>query len=371
MGTGLRLLFLLQNFRQGWGGAPESVRLMANYLSRKGIDADVFDEGFICRDVGRLGSLPEPGALLDRFMLDSVSGYDAILLVGPWQNPLGLRRVFARRRKDQPVYYLPRGGLANIEFKWPRGPKKFPYFFAVERRFMDAASGMIFSSTAEQRETIPAALGRKPEHIIPDFVCHAANKMHRDRPEKDGFVTFGFLAEISLRKGLLPLVEAFVQWVHESNLKDRVRLVIGGGARPGSEHYLEEVMAVLHANCDLDVEHQGPISHSGRDGFYSEIDVMVVPTLFESYGLTVIEALTAGCVLLVTPKVGILEAIPAHESVIRASGADVWSLKVGLKDAYRAAKCANGGSRTTNMEFWREVANGINNKALDAWSKLL
>ena len=344
---------------------------MANYLLHEGIDADVLDTGFICRDVGRLRTLPEQGVSLDRFMLDSVSGYDAILLTGPWQNPLGLQRVLARRRKDQPLYYLPRGGLANIEFRWPRGPKKVPYFFAVERRFIDAASGMIFSSTAEQRETILAALGRKPEHVIPDFVCPAANKTHRDRPEEKGFVTFGFLAEISLRKGLLPLVEAFVQWVHENNLEDRVRLVIGGGTRPGSERYLGKVLAVLRASSELDVKLLGPISHSDREKFYDGIDIMVVPSLFESYGLTVVEALTAGCALLVTPKVGVLESIPAHESVIRSSGADVPSIKNGLNDAYLAAMRANGWSRAATMENGRKAANSINNKALDAWSKLL
>ena len=44
----------MQNFRQGWGGAPESARLMANFLKPRGVDCDVFDSGFICSDVGKL-----------------------------------------------------------------------------------------------------------------------------------------------------------------------------------------------------------------------------------------------------------------------------------------------------------------------------
>ncbi len=112
----MRLLFLLKEFRQGWGGAPESVRVMANYLCQRGIEADVIDSGFICRDVGRLNLLPGGGELVERINVEATPGYDAILITGPWQNPLGLRRVLAKRRKDQPMYYLPRGGLARIEF---------------------------------------------------------------------------------------------------------------------------------------------------------------------------------------------------------------------------------------------------------------
>ena len=231
----MRLLFLVQNFRQGWGGAPESVRLMANFLMHRGVDSDVFDSGFICTDVGRLSALPEAGSQFPRFKLESTGSYNAILLTGPWQNPFRLRRVLAERGKDQPLYYLPRGGLARIDFELRKSVKKKAYFLAVERGFLDASSGVIFSSAAERAETIAGARGRRPEHVIPDFVAHPRQEMRSGRHGGRQGVTFGFLAEIAPRKGLMRLVEAFVDWSRESHLQDSVRLIVGGAPRPGSE----------------------------------------------------------------------------------------------------------------------------------------
>ena len=201
----MRLLFLEQNFRQGWGGAPESARLMANFLTPRGVDCDVFDSGFICNDVGKLTVLPEPGSVFPRFSFKSTQSYDAILLTGPWQNPFHLWRVLARRGKDQPLYYLPRGGLARIDFELRKRVKKKAYFLAVERRFLDASNGVIFSSTAERTETIAAAVGRRPEYVIPDFVTAPRQEMRSDGHSIQKVVTFGFLAEISPRKGLIRL----------------------------------------------------------------------------------------------------------------------------------------------------------------------
>lgn len=361
----------MQNFRQGWGGAPESARLMANFLTPRGVDCDVFDSGFICSDVGKLTVLPESRSAFPRFSLKSTKNYDAILLTGPWQNPFHLWRVLAQRGKDQPLYYLPRGGLARIDFELRKSGKKKAYFLAVERHFLDASDGVIFSSAAERTETIGAALGRRPEYVIPDFVTPPTEEMRSDRHSTQKVVTFGFLAEISPRKGLMPLVEAFVDWGRENHLQDGVRLIIGGAPRPGSEAYLEGVTSILRKSNSTNVELRGPVSHSQRDQFYRETDVMAIPSFFESYGLTVIEALAFECALLVAPKVGILEFIPAHESLTIIPGEDIAAIKAGLNQAYLAAIQPDRVRRRPSLAFHKMVADAINCRALSAWTHLL
>ncbi len=367
----MRLLFLAQNFRQGWGGGPESVRLMANFLVPRGVDCDVFDSGFICSDVGKLTVLPEPGSVFPRFRFKSTPSYSAILLTGPWQNPFHLWRVLSQRGKDQPLYYLPRGGLAKIDFELRKSVKKKVYFLAVERRFLDASNGVIFSSAAERAETIAVALGRRPEYVIPDFVPAPSQEMRSVSHSRQEVVTFSFLAEISPRKGLMQLVEAFVAWARENHFEDSVRLIIGGAPRPGSEGYLEGVSAILRKNSSINVELRGPVSHSQRDQFYRETDIMVIPSFFESYGLTVIEALAFGCVLLVAPKVGILEVIPAHESLTIIPGADVAAIKASLNQAYLFATKPGRAQRATSVEYRKMVPDAINSRALSAWTNLL
>jgi glycosyltransferase involved in cell wall biosynthesis len=344
---------------------------MANFLMPRGVDCDVFDSGFIVSNVGKLTVLPEPGSVFPRFRLDSTPSYDAILLTGPWQNPLHLWRVLAQRGKDQPLYYLPRGGLAKIDFGLRKSVKKKVYFLAVERRFLDASNGVIFSSTAESTETIAAALGRRPEYVIPDFVTAPRREIQSDSHSRQEVVTFSFLAEISPRKALMQLVEAFIAWCNENHLRDRVRLVVGGAPRPGSESYLEGVHAILRKNNSTNVELRGPLPHSQRDQFYRETDIMVIPSLFESYGLTVIEALAFGCSLLVAPKVGILEFMPAHESLTIIPGADVAAIKAGLNQAYFAAIAPDRVRKATSLAYRKMVPDAINSRALNAWTDLL
>ncbi|HEY5211989.1 MAG TPA: glycosyltransferase [Acidobacteriaceae bacterium] len=169
----------------------------------------------------------------------------------------------------------------------------------------------------------------------------------------------------------MPLVEAFVAWGRENHLQDSVRLIIGGAPRPGSEGYLEGVRAILRKSDSINVELRGPISHSHRDRFYRETDVMVIPSFFESYGLTVIEALAFECALLVAPKVGILEFIPAHESLTIIPGADVAAIKAGLNQAYLAAIQPERVRERPSLAFHKMVADAINSRALSAWTNLL
>ena len=133
-----------------------------------------------------------------------------------------LAKVLTQRGKDQQLYYLPRGGLARIDFELRKSAKKKAYFLAVERRFLDASNGVIFSSEAERTETIAAARGRRPEYVIPDFVTAPSQEMRSDSHSTQKVVTFSFLAEIAPRKGLMPLVEAFVAWGRENHLQDNV-----------------------------------------------------------------------------------------------------------------------------------------------------
>ncbi len=141
--------------------------------------------------------------------------------------------------------------------------------------------------------------------------------------------------------------------------------------RPGSEGYLEGVDAILRKSNSMNVELRGPVSHSQRDQFYRETDVMVIPSFFESYGLTVIEALAFECALLVAPKVGILEFIPAHESLTIIPGADVAAIEAGLNQAYLAAIQTDRVRRRPSLAFHKMVADAINSRALSAWTNLL
>lgn len=359
-----RLLFAVQNFRQGWGGAPESVRLAAVQLQTAGIICDVLDRGRLVQEVGGLEVLPEAGASHPAFDAETLPRYRALAITGPWQSPATLMALVGRLSDAQRLLYLPRGGLGRAEFARLRDLKKLPYFAAIERRFVSAADVVVYSSETERANTPLWARPAKAEAIIPDFVSPPARQPSR-RASRDR-VSFAFLAEISPRKGLHVLVDAFRSWVQAEKLQDHVRLVVGGATRPGSERYL----AAIKQSCrDLPIEFVGSVPHLSRPEFYSAGDVLVVSSLFESFGLTVLEALGEGCVVVACPNVGSLEFIPTEAPLIKARASTPEALAEALDSAYQRIR-EPGGFAGSDRDV-HTIADSINRRALQAWADLL
>jgi glycosyltransferase involved in cell wall biosynthesis len=363
-----RILFLAENFRQGWGGAPESIRLMARRLSDLGVSSDVVDRGRVHRAIETLAVLPEGCSDTEPFSLLSVARYDALLQVGPWQNPLRVWKIVSSRRPSTPYYYLPRGGLARIEFEGVRGIKKAPYFLAIEANFIQAADAIVFSSEIERNAMTRLYSGRSPEFIIPDYF-EAPEALASMREQVDG-LRISFLAEIAPRKGLLPLMCAVERWAaRRTGWGATVRLSVGGGVRAGAERYFRRVRDVSAGIAQVQVEYLGPVSHADRPSFYAGTDLFVVPSLFESFGLTILEATSAGCALLCSSHVGALEYFPESPRVMRFDSTHSLCVDASLDNAFITATEPSG--RRRSIEVAADAVAGINALADSEWSRLL
>ncbi|MFA6117514.1 MAG: glycosyltransferase family 4 protein [Sphingomonas sp.] len=363
----MKVLFVAENFRQGWGGGPESVRLMARRLARFGVTSDVVDSSRVHRAVENLSVLPMDISGSSAFSLDTVEGYDALLQVGPWQNPLRTGEIIRRRSKSKPYYYLPRGGLSRIEFEGLRNLKKFPYFAAIEAHFLRAADAVIYSSEAERGTMTRMNLGGAAGIIVPDYF-EAPAVQGAERSWSDGF-RLGFLAEIAPRKGLLPFMRAFARWAPRQPNRGSIQLSIGGGVRGGAERYFERVREVSAGIESTQVGYLGPVGHADRAAFYANTDLFVVPSLFESFGLTVLEAASAGCVLLCSPKVGALEYFPPSSQVIISDDAEPTGLEEALdRAAYLLARLAD---RQRSIDDAHGAVAAINDLADRRWAELL
>ncbi len=109
----MKLLCLAQNFHQGWGGGPESIRLLARSLASAGVSVDVYDRGHLHPGVENLELLPERRAPAARFTPENFEQYRAIVIAGTWQHPWFVRRVLQLRDDAQPLIYLPRGNAGG------------------------------------------------------------------------------------------------------------------------------------------------------------------------------------------------------------------------------------------------------------------
>jgi glycosyltransferase involved in cell wall biosynthesis len=340
-------------------------------VANHGCSLDVFDRGSLHRGIERLDLLPEPGSRGEPFDFGMVAGYHAIVVVGPWQNPRAMNSILRARRDDQPLLYLPRGGLGRIEFARPRDIKKWPYFFLLERRLIDAASAIVFSSECERRNTIGAARGRTREVVIADLF-RAPDHLARAPGPAPGEVRFSFMAEISPRKALLPAIEAFHLLAENPAVTVPVRLVVGGSVRKGSEAYAQRARDLAaRVPSAGKVAFVGPVAHGSRPEFYRDTDVFLVPSLFESFGLTVLEALAAGCATIAGPNLGVLEFLPPHDRLGVATAVEPEPLAAEMLRQYRMALTRQEAARAATSGYGQNAVGAMNADAIRSWLALL
>ncbi len=300
---------ITKHFAPGWGGAPESVRLMARLLRPIGVSLDVFAVEGVFRDVGTLDCLP---ASVGTGRLDGEAAipHDAVLIVGPW-NTASPREAARARIRGIPVTYAPRGGLSRIEFQRKRDMKKLPYLAAVESICLVAANSVLFSSQLERSRTVPLA-GLAHGVVLPDPFVPSWPVTSDIGPAGRRCQRVGFLGEISPRKAFREVVDAFM--LLASRPGPELQLVVGGRPRPGSESYFDHALASASPGA---VRWVGPVAPADRADFYRSVDLLIVPSKFESFGLVVAEALSCGRPVLVSSSVGILEHMPDSPAVQR------------------------------------------------------
>lgn len=346
-----RVLVLSNYFTQGHGGAPESVLLLARQMAPLGIACDVYCAQGLCRDAGRRETLPGPDEAHGfEKSGPSYADYGAILVAGSWnlRAPLAVLRA---RSAGLPVVYAAKGCLCRVEFTRLRDMRRVPYLLLIELWLLLMARHIVFSSRLERDAcVVPAWLWRRKAVTIPEpFEGRAV----AEPAARDG-VSIGFLADISARKGLLELIAGFGLFLAQ-HPGSALRLRIAGQPRAGYRAYWEACKALAMRNGSADrIEWLGLVGRPARDAFYAGLSLFVCPSRFESFGLTVLEALWQGVPVLAGRRLGVLEFLgkDAPVAVMPALGdADIAQALSAFAAAPPAAGAWRGqpaGTQTNN-----------------------
>ena len=212
----------------------------------------------------------------------------------------------ARRARQQGVPYIVRPlGVLNRWGMENRRPwlKKLSLRF-LERPIVDGAALMHYTSEQERYEA--SLLGvRTRSEVIPNPVPSAAVAGSRAcffarHPELTGRPVILFLSRIDRKKGLELLLPAFA----------RVRarfpaaaLVIAGS---GDEVLIRELRGQMN-----DIVWTGFVAGEYKADAFAAADVFVLPSWSENFGVAVVEAMAAGCPVVVTDQVAVHTDIAA------------------------------------------------------------
>jgi glycosyltransferase involved in cell wall biosynthesis len=192
-----------------------------------------------------------------------------------------------------PVVIHPRGMLAPWALNHRAWKKRIamPIF---ERRDLETAAALIATSSSECDDIRRLGI-RRPVAVIPNGVPLPPLERLSLGARRPGnrVRTALFLSRVHPVKGLANLLHA---WSRLSPPNWRLRI-----AGPGDAGHLDDVLALVRLlGLSESVEYTGALDGDAKADAYRDADLFVLPTLSESFGVVVAEALAHGVPVITT-----------------------------------------------------------------------
>ncbi len=164
-------------------------------------------------------------------------------------------------------------------------------FDAFKKHFLNVPVRYIAVSESTKRDAM-RYWGLSADRIT--VIHHGSFITPKTPRERFGSKKILMVSSISPRKNQLRLIQAF-ELVHRNNPSSGVELMIVGHVRkdiPGFESTLRDMR---RRNEGIKITLAGYLSDSEILSLYEEADVFVYPSLYEGFGLPVLEAMACGC----------------------------------------------------------------------------
>jgi glycosyltransferase involved in cell wall biosynthesis len=326
----VKVLHVVPTYLPAWrhGGPVFAVHGLCRALARRGHAVTVFTT-----DVHGAGSLPpevprgEPveidGVEVRYFPVETprrlyrspalaaalgaeVGGFEIAHLHSVFLRPTA---VAARAAEWAGVPYLlaPRGMLVPDLIARRGALRKLLWLHLVERRTLAAAAGLHATTELEARDAARLGLPLPPVYVVPNGIEVEGDPAHRG--SEGGYVLF--LGRLSWKKGLDRLIPALAR-------APGAELVVAGNDEEGLRPELER-LAERHGVAGR-VRFPGPVHGEEKAALLRGAAVVVLPSRSENFGNVVLEAMAAGRPVVVTPEVGLADAVLEEQAGLVAAG---------------------------------------------------
>ncbi|HZQ91817.1 MAG TPA: glycosyltransferase [Terriglobales bacterium] len=264
---------------------------------------------------------------LTRWLGRHVRDYDAVHIhtVFSWATTPASHYAW---RAGVPYIIRPLGTLDrySLSRSWLR---KRIYLWLLDRRNLQHASALHFTSELEQREVAELGL-RTPGTVIPLGVeepqapSAAEIEAFRQQHNLQGQVAVLSLGRIDPKKGIDTALEAVAALTSQGL---GVRYLIAGSGQPQYEAQLRELAS--RPSLAGRVEFLGNVAGREKALALAAADVFLLPSLDENFGVAAAEALAAGVPLVISGRVGIASLVSRADAGV-VTGCDVVSVTAGL-----------------------------------------
>jgi glycosyltransferase involved in cell wall biosynthesis len=199
----------------------------------------------------------------------------------------------AAKRAGRPYVFSPRGMLVHDLIARRSAAIKRAWIRLFDAPTLRDAAAVHVTSDVERDDLLAVVPGTTRFAVVANGVDLVAADKRASRAPGDLRVLY--LGRVSWKKGIDLAIRA-VAAVPGANLR-----VVGNdeeGLRPQLEALVQQLRAVDR------VQWSGPLYGADKDAAYADADVLLLPSLSENFGNTVLEAMAAGLPVVCTPGVG-------------------------------------------------------------------
>jgi glycosyltransferase involved in cell wall biosynthesis len=206
-----------------------------------------------------------------------------------------------------------------------------------------------FTTPLDKIDMVPNGVHLRPS----PFADEHERLLFRRRFVDDNEAMVFYVGRVVYEKGVHILLDAWPQ----ITAAVRARLVIAGtGALLDSLKAQSDALGIHEQ-----VRFTGYIDDSDRDRLYHIADVAVFPSLYEPFGIVVLEAFAASCPVVATATGGLIEVVHAHDTGILAEPNDphslAWAITQTLQHPLWAqARAARALEIVRERYTWRRIA---------------
>lgn len=251
----------------------------------------------------------------------------------------------AARRRHVPYVVSPRGMLIASLIRRRHAWLKRAWIRLAEADTLAHASAIHVTSRRERDDLHALGLVVPSIEVVANGVEHPAAAPTEDFVD-DGPVIL-YLGRLTWKKGLDRLVRALPQ-------VPRGRLVIAGNDDEGYRRILQTV--IDQAGVGARVHYLGPLYGAPKWALLRRANCLVLPSHSENFGNVVLEAMAAGCPVVVTPEVGAADLVrEAGAGLVVAGDASslAWAIQRFIDDeALRASMSAAGIRAARDRHTW-------------------
>jgi glycosyltransferase involved in cell wall biosynthesis len=230
-----------------------------------------------------------------RFLLRSVRTFDIVHVDGVWV-PLCSIAVLIAKLTGRATVMTPHESLTDEELRRTRSAVRLTIKRLLRLYYRPMIDCIVFSSALELRDSLGHSNAVVIQHPVFDDAGAAPVAI------REGFAApdrrqLGYLGRFHFKKKVETIIGAAVRTAD-------VGLLVAGS---GPKDY-EETLRALAGSEDR-VKWLGFVQRSQREEFFRSIDVLVLASEYECFGMSAAEALMRGIPVIVSERVGIADDV--------------------------------------------------------------